>query len=80
MKNELTQKVNEFITKNIEFYGEDLENLKIDIKENEIYFTGEFDYEQGYSYGAKLDKILQKHNKDWYFDFECPGRLVAYLN
>lgn len=78
MENELKAMVEEFIKKNEEWGFE--EYLKITFEENKIYFTGEFDFEQGMSYTNKLDKVLQKYNSDWYFDAECPGRFVAYLN
>ena len=77
MKEELKAIVEEFNNKNKE-YGFD-ENLNIFFEEKKIIFTGEVDYESGERYIRKLDKIIQKQNKEWYFDAECSGRWVAYI-
>ena len=78
MTEELKEMVKELEEKN-KAYGLE-ENLKIEFKEDRIEFNGEFDYEQGMIYADKLDKVLQKYHKDSYFDAECSGRWVAYLN
>ena len=58
----------------------DLVEYRLIFEEDKIYFIGEFDYEEGERNASKLDKILQKYNKNWYFDAECSGRWVAFLN
>lgn len=78
MTEELKKVFEELKRKDEEFGG--YENLQMNIKEDKIEFNGEFDYEQGMTYASKLDKVLQKYNKNWYFDAECSGRWVAYLN
>lgn len=77
-KKELLEEVEKFNKYNEE-WGFD-EGLELEFEDNKVWFIGEFDYEEGMNYVEKLDKIIQKENKNWYFDAEDCGRFVAYLN
>ena len=70
--NELNRKLEEFKRR-----GYDEEDLKIKVEGNKIWFTGELSYNTQYRLAEELDKILQKYNKDAYFDAETSGRWFA---
>ena len=44
-----------------------------------IHVGAELSYESLYGLGEELNKIIEVHDKDAYFEPEIPGRLVAYL-
>ena len=77
MRKELEKVLEEFNVLNREY---ELDEYRLIFEEKEIWFIGEFDYEEGSRIAEKMDKVLQKRNKNWYFEADCPGRWVAYLN
>lgn len=70
--NELNRKLEEFKRR-----GYDESDLEINVEGNKIWFTGELSYNTHWKLAEELDKILQKYNKDAYFDAETTGRWFA---
>jgi hypothetical protein len=58
-------------------YGFD--EYRLEFIRNEIWFIGEFDYDEGSMYADKFNEILKKYDNRCYFDADCPGRWVAYV-
>ena len=72
---ELKEKIKEF-----ESRGFEDEDLQIQVDGNHIWFLGELSYRTQAKLADELNIILQKYDKDAYFDAEDSGRWFAIVN
>ena len=59
----------------------DYSRVSTDITDDYVKISvgAELEYDSLFELCQTLDKIIEKHDKDAYFEPECPGRIVAYL-
>lgn len=85
IKEDITKTVHKYMTSpEIGFPVDEVDdytNISIDINDSDviIYVGAELSYEPLFNLSLELNKIIEKYDKNAYFDMEQPGRLVAYL-
>lgn len=60
---------------------DDYLSVSTDINDDYVMVAvgAELEYDSLFNLCQTLDKVIAKHDKDAYFEPECPGRIVAYL-
>ena len=61
--------------------ADDYLSVSTDINDDYVMIAvgAELGYDSLFELCQTLDKVIAKHDKDAYFEPECPGRIVAYL-
>lgn len=83
LKSDLDRSLSKIMVDDLGFEPDEVEDYcRIDIipSENRVEVGVEVDYEELEMVGERLNQVIEKYDKDAYFEPEAPGITVAYID